>query len=142
MSDIQRLLDIEAIKQLKARYFRSMDTKDWSGFGAVFTHDVHVVVPEGDMDITGRDAAVAAISGALTGVQTVHHGHMPEIEITGTDTASGIWAMEDYVEFAGANGARAGLRGYGHYHERYHRDAGGWLIAELRLSRIRVDPLS
>ena len=28
--------DIEAIKQLKARYFRTMDTKDWDGFADVF----------------------------------------------------------------------------------------------------------
>ena len=36
--------DIEAIKQLKARYFRLMDTKDWAGFRAVFTDfSVHIV---------------------------------------------------------------------------------------------------
>jgi SnoaL-like domain len=28
--------DIEAIRQLKARYFRLMDTKDWDGFRASF----------------------------------------------------------------------------------------------------------
>jgi len=32
--------DIEAIKQLKARYFRTMDTKDWDGMRTVFTDDV------------------------------------------------------------------------------------------------------
>ena len=34
--------DIEAIKQLKARYFRMMDTKDWDGLARVFTEDVHL----------------------------------------------------------------------------------------------------
>ena len=29
MDPIQRLVEIEAIKQLKARYMRSVDTKDW-----------------------------------------------------------------------------------------------------------------
>jgi uncharacterized protein (TIGR02246 family) len=141
MSDVQRLLDIEAIKQLKARYFRCMDTKDWEGFGSVFTTDAHVVVPEGAMDVTGRGEVVSAISGALEGVQTVHHGHMPEIELTGPDSATGIWAMFDYVEFPAADSGRFGLQGYGHYHERYVRDEGAWRIAEMRLSRIRVDPL-
>ena len=28
-SQVQQLLDIEQIKQLKARYFRLMDTKQW-----------------------------------------------------------------------------------------------------------------
>ena len=41
--------DIEAIKQLKARYFRMMDTKDWDGLAAVFTGDVEIdVTGEGD----------------------------------------------------------------------------------------------
>jgi hypothetical protein len=142
VSDIQRLLDIEAIKQLKARYFRFLDTKDWTGFGSVFTLDAHLMVPEGDVDVTGRGAVVESISTLLADVLTVHHGHMPEIEITGPDTASGVWAMFDYVEFPTSDGVRAGLHGYGHYHERYTREDGAWRISELRLSRIRIDPLT
>jgi len=34
--------DIEAIKQLKARYFRTMDTKDWKAMRQVFTDDLGV----------------------------------------------------------------------------------------------------
>ena len=34
--------DVEAIKQLKARYFRAMDTKDWDAMRDVFTDDVVV----------------------------------------------------------------------------------------------------
>ena len=34
--------DIEAIKQLKARYFRTMDTKHWAAMRQVFTDDVVV----------------------------------------------------------------------------------------------------
>ena len=94
------------------------------------------------MVVNGRDAIVESVSGALTGTTTVHHGHMPEIEITGPDTATGTWAMFDYVEWpAGADGTRVGLHGYGHYHERYVRD-DGWRIASSRLVRLRVDPLT
>ena len=32
--------DVEAIKQLKARYCRTMDTKDWAGMRRVFADDV------------------------------------------------------------------------------------------------------
>jgi hypothetical protein len=32
--------DIEAIKRLKARYFRTMDTKDWPAMRQVFCDDV------------------------------------------------------------------------------------------------------
>jgi uncharacterized protein (TIGR02246 family) len=142
MSDIQRLIDIEAIKQLKARYFRFLDTKDWAGFSSVFTLDVHLMVPEGDVDVTGRNAVVEAISSLLAGVLTVHQGHMPEIQITGPDTASGVWAMFDYLDFPTTDGTRNGMQGYGHYHERYAREADAWRISELLLTRLRVDSLS
>ena len=130
--------DIEAIRQLKARYFRFLDTKDWDGWGTVFATDAVLEVPEADVVENGRDAIVTAVSGALEGATTVHHGHMPEIELTGPDTATGIWAMEDYVEWTEAG---AGLRGYGHYHEDYVREDGEWRIAKSRLVRLRVDPL-
>jgi uncharacterized protein (TIGR02246 family) len=127
---------------VKARYFRAMDTKDWVAFGQVFTPDAVLEVPEADMVTSGRDAIVAAVSGVLAGVTTVHHGHMPEIEVAGPGTARGIWAMTDYVEFPpAADGARRGLRGYGHYHEEYRREAGEWRIHRSRLVRLRIDPL-
>jgi hypothetical protein len=133
---IRRLLDIEAIKQLKARYFRCLDTRQWDAWGQVFAADAVMEIPEVDMRLTGRDAIVDGVSGALTGSRTVHHGHMPEIEVTGTDTARGTWAMFDFVE-----GPRGGLVGYGHYHEEYVREGGEWRIARTRLERLRVDPL-
>ena len=34
--------DLEAIKQLKGRYFRTMDTKDWPTHALVFADDVDV----------------------------------------------------------------------------------------------------
>jgi hypothetical protein len=140
---LQELRDIEAIKRLKARYFRLMDQKKWDEWALVFAQEAHLVVPEGGVDERGRDAVVASVSGVLEGVRTVHHGHMPEIEITGPDTASGIWAMYDYVEFpSSAEGARFGLQGYGHYTEQYVREDGEWRIAYLELSRLRIDPLS
>ena len=103
---LRRLLDIEEIKALKARYFRTLDQRDWAGFGRVFAVDAVLEVPEADMVERGREAIVAAVSGALTGARTVHHGHMPEIEITGADTATGTWAMFDYVEWPAAGDAR------------------------------------
>jgi hypothetical protein len=136
--------DLEAIRQLKARYFRLMDTKRWDELQRVFIDDA-------DIDMTGEGSAhtstaaqfVTLLRSMIEEVVTVHHGHMPEIELTGSDTARGIWSMEDYVEFPqAADGSRVGLRGYGHYHEEYRRDRDGqWRIARLRLSRLRIDPL-
>ena len=44
LSAAERLVELEAIKQLKARYFRLMDTKEWLPFSQVFTDDVVVDV--------------------------------------------------------------------------------------------------
>jgi uncharacterized protein (TIGR02246 family) len=140
---LQRLLDIEAIKQLKARYFRTLDQKDWTGFGQVFARDAVLELTEVDMVINGRDAIVESVSVFLTGARTVHHGHMPEIEILDASTARGTWAMFDYVEWPSGSESteRVGLHGYGHYVEEYVNDDGQWRIARSRLERLRVDPL-
>lgn len=128
--------DVEAIKQLKARYFRTMDTKDWPGMRAVFTDDVVMDTSEsGGGVITGADAFIAFLSETLADVVTVHHGHMPEIEITSPTTATGIWSMEDMLRWP--NGME--LHGYGHYHETYTKTDGGWRIASTKLTRLRSD---
>lgn len=141
-AQVRRLSDIEAIKQLKARYFRLMDQKRWDEWAALFADDVRMVVPEGNVDEQGRSAVVRFVSTMLEGARTVHQGHMPEIEITGADAAHGTWAMSDFVEFeSDANGGRTGLQGYGHYTEEYVREDGEWRIASLHLSRLRIDAL-
>ncbi len=80
-----------------------------------------------------RFSAMAQISEILKDATTVHHGHMPEIEIVDADNATGVWAMEDLVQLPGI-----ALQGWGHYHERYRREAGSWKIASIRLSRLRL----
>ncbi len=130
--------DIVAIQMLKARYFRAIDTKDWDLLTSVLVEDVEIDVTddvEGGEPYVGREQFVTTCAKVLRDAVTVHHGHMPEITLSGPDQASGIWAMEDYVDW----GDRGAFRGYGHYHERYVRDDDGWRIAALRLTRIRRD---
>ena len=139
MDAIERLEAIEAIKRLKARYFRCLDTKDWDGFAAVFAPDlVADVSADSGRVVEGADEFVASVRKAVGDVETVHHGHMPEIEITSDTTASGIWAMEDLLRFP--DGAPvATLHGFGHYEETYRLVDGEWKIATLRLTRLRRD---
>ena len=67
--------------------------------------------------VTGADEFLAFLRETLGDVVTVHHGHMPEIELTSPTTATGIWAMEDMLRWP--DGAE--LHGYGHYHETYEK---------------------
>jgi hypothetical protein len=133
--------DIEAIKQLKARYFRLLDTKDWAAFREIFTSDVHVDVSADagpDAVYDGVDAFLEMLEPTLAGVVTVHHGHMPEIELTSPTTATGIWAMEDRLQF-GPDGPVQALHGWGHYHESYAKQDGEWRIRSTTLTRLRLD---
>ncbi|MGX7677868.1 nuclear transport factor 2 family protein [Jatrophihabitans sp. DSM 45814] len=127
--------DIEAIKVLKARYFRAMDTKNWDAMRQVFTDDVVMDTSEaGGPTIAGADEFMTFLVPTLADVVTVHHGHMPEIEVSGT-TATGIWAMEDLLRYPDGNE----MRGYGHYHETYEKQGSAWRIKSSKLTRLRVD---
>ena len=141
-SRLRRLVAVEEIKELKARYFRLMDTKHWDEWADLFTEDcVAWVEDQPDVTYTSRDQFVTSTSSILAEAVTVHHGHMPEIRLEpgDDDRAQGIWAMEDYVQIPTPDGDIT-LKGYGHYHERYRRGSDGrWRIASLRLERLRVE---
>jgi hypothetical protein len=124
------------ICNLKARYCRCLDTKDWQGYAEVFADDAVLdTSPSGGLTIAGRDALVAYVRSSISeDTITTHHIHAPEIAIDG-DTATGIWAMQDRNIWP--NGRK--LLGFGHYHERYVRTADGWRIAESSLTRINME---
>ena len=128
--------DIEAIRRLKARYFRCLDTKDWAQLETVFAPDVEIDMRGEGGAVTHRAAEfVASLEAVLGSATTVHHGHMPEIEITSATTATGIWSMEDMLRWP--DGTE--MHGYGHYLETYERVDGEWRIATSTLTRLRTD---
>ena len=123
------------VANVKARYCRLLDTKDWAGFGALFTDEVVIdTTGSGGPLMTGREAALASIQASLESVVTVHQVHSPEIIADG-DNAQAVWAMQDYLVWP--DGRK--LDGAGHYHERYVRIDGDWKIAASRLTRLYID---
>jgi hypothetical protein len=142
MTDVERLMSIHEINHLKARYFRCVDTKDWDGLEAVFTADaVADYTPpggkQGEWIVTGAANIVAFVKRVIAPAITVHHGHMPETEVTSPETATGIWSMEDMIWWPEGS-RRKTLHGFGHYHETYEKTGGRWLIKTLKLTRLRV----
>ncbi|OLT12133.1 DUF4440 domain-containing protein [Actinomadura sp. CNU-125] len=128
--------DIEALKRLKARYCRTLDTKDWDGMRPIFADDAVVdTTGSGGGVITGADAFMTFLREHLADHVTVHHCHMPEITLTSPSTATGIWAMEDRIRWAGGGE----LIGFGHYHETYEKTGGTWRIKTTTLTRLRLD---
>lgn len=142
MDRLERIEAIEDIRNLKARYFRLMDTKQWDALADVFTPDLRIVTPDGRVWLEGGQAYADSLRFGLTDAVSCHQGLTGEIEITGADTASGIWAMQDVIEWTDRH-PREGWRailGRGHYHETYRRgDDGQWRIATLTLTRLRLD---
>jgi hypothetical protein len=142
------LLAIEAIKQLKARYFRYVDTKRWIELRGLFTDDATFAGLSAD--VAGPDEFVAWVSSLLALMTTIHMGMQPEIRVLSAERASGIWVMQDYLEWPANTrshrGAtypgQVGIRGYGRYEEAYRRGPDGeWLISALRMVRTRIDPV-
>jgi hypothetical protein len=145
MTDLERLLAIEEIKQLKARYFYHLDHKDWAGWRReVFAPDATMELPQdGGQKVVGIDAIIPFVATVLEGVTTVHHGHMPIIEILPDGTAKGLWAMEDVLLWPAGHhlGFEGRYHGYGHYRETYAKGPEGWRIASLVLTRLHLGPM-
>jgi hypothetical protein len=152
MNDIFRLMAIEEIRQLKARYFRLMDTRDFDAMAHVFCRDAVFDCTEGSRFtpvggackgesgpiVKGRDAIITWIRQAFLNRTSVHHGHCHEITIESATEAHGIIAMEDYIR--GLDRETKFLHAAGHYHERYRFEDGAWRIAETKLTRLFTGP--
>lgn len=135
---VARLLAIEEIQRLKARYFRFVDEKRWDEFGELFTEDVVIDIEGSSQQPRDRAELVAATRRHYGDALTVHHGHMPEIEIIDRDHARGTWAMVDIIDVPEGH-ALPSFVGYGHYRDEYRRTEGRWRISRLSLTRIKLE---
>lgn len=140
---IDQMNDLEAIRQLKARYFRLMDTQQWRDWESCFTADISAFyegVPRArpdlpvDVGCEGRAMLVEGISVLMTGAQSIHQGFMPELELTGPTTARGIWAMFDFVMLPTCH-----FKGWGHYHEQYVKEGAVWKLKKIHLTRLHTE---
>jgi hypothetical protein len=112
---VQLLLDIEAIKQLKARYCLLLDAQEWDELRRLFVDDARADVSSGSY--TRADDFVDALRRGLTGNSHVHFAQMPIVEVDG-DKGRGLWGFSN----------RGAL---GHYQEEYRREGGSWKIAAI-----------
>jgi hypothetical protein len=138
MDNAVALSEIEAIKQLKAKYCRYLDAKDWDQWRRLFDDGfASDIAGTGGRQTTGADAFVAYTRKSIgrPSQRTVHQVHAPEISLTSPTTASGVWALNDVVSLAPG----VVLHGYGHYHETYEKRDGRWRIKTSRLTRLRED---
>ena len=70
MDATECLVEIEAIQQLKARYQRAVDTKDWDLMRSVLAPDARSVYSDGKHAYEGRDAIVEFLADPRRAVDT------------------------------------------------------------------------
>tara|TARA_R110002049_G_scaffold9747_10_gene48871 strand:+ start:3362 stop:3871 length:510 start_codon:yes stop_codon:yes gene_type:complete len=139
---MNELLEIEKIKQLKARYLRGLDTNDWEVFASSMTADCTGQYNSGKLGFESREEIVAFMRENLSGekVLTLHQGHQPEIEVIDEDNARGSWYLQDIVIHL-----EAGVRIYGSaiYEDVYRKENGTWKICATGYRRVfeAVEPL-
>lgn len=150
MNELERLIAIEELKQVKARYFRGLDAQDAGLMRSILAEDCVLdftggctdpatgedFMPEMNVVIRGRASWSEGLAEA--GIVSVHQGHHCEIEVLSDHSASAIWSMTDrYFMPEGASFSQ--MTGWGHYHETYEKIDGAWMLQTLRLTRIRVE---
>lgn len=125
----------EKIRQLKAKYFRYIDTRRWQDLRALLCDDfIGDYGPSDEEQFTSADTFIEGLQRNLKDATTIHYGHMPEITMQGANRASAIWAMEDQIYAPSYQ-----LHGHGHYIDEYREEAGQWLISRTRLTRLKLD---
>lgn len=134
-SEIRALKDIEAIKKLKYKYCRCIDTKLWDELSDCLSEGASAYYYESKWQFHGAEAIVQWLKevdgrDSMTGVHQIHH---PEIEMISDTTATGVWALHSYSIDRQANRA---WRFEGFYHDEYVKEEGVWKIKTTKASYV------
>ena len=126
---------IEAIKRVKYRYLRALDTKHWDDFADTLTEDI--VGDYGsslgqEHHFTNRTELVEYMRTSMpAGVITEHRVTHPEITVDG-EVAEATWYLQDRVIVPEYNFM---LFGAGFYHDRNRKTPDGWKICATGYDR-------
>ena len=133
---IDRLVAIEDIRQLKARYMRCIDTKDLACLrDTVFATDAELSFSGADYEIAvkGWPEIEKFYQGAFTPTKFgMHQVHTNEIEVSG-ERATGTWYLHDVFINLEENWT---LQGSALYRDEYVKANGAWRIAKSTYQRL------
>lgn len=133
---LARLEAIEEIKQLKHRYFRSIDRRDVDTLRTLFTEDVEIDYEGGTYrwQLQGREPLVDALYASFNPRSVAcHTGHHPEITLTGADQARGLWYLTDIMI---NREQKLITSGSALYADTYAKTEDGWKIRKSTYKRI------
>jgi SnoaL-like domain len=121
-----------AIMELKHRYVRCVDLREWDGLAATLAPEMTARYRP-DLITEGADALVAELRERLTEHRiTVHQLGHPTVEIDG-DEATATWTMADRTICTDIGYV---VEGASVSHDSYRRDpVRGWLITAIAYDR-------
>lgn len=129
------LVAIEQIKQLKARYFRAIDTCNLELLSSVLATDVKISFdsPTYQFELNGIEEAIEFYRSHFTNRRFgMHNGHTPEIVVNG-DQATGLWYLNDL--FINLD-EQTMLNGSALYEDHYIKLQGEWRIINTGYKRL------
>jgi len=129
--DVQRLIDIEDIRQLKHKYFATTDAKDFTALRALYTDDA--TFGAGGLD--SPEAFIKFLSSPERATRkTKHHGHNALITFTSATEAEGVWDYEAWTWQMRADGTleeKAVRHNWGQYLDSYRKTPAGWRMTRM-----------
>ncbi len=134
--DIQRLMDIEAIKQVKHAYCRCIDTCNLEELATLLHEEVTVHFKGGNYEwkFAGKQQYLDNIGMSFSREAIgQHNAHHPEIQILSDTEATAIWYLADNMWILNHNLL---TRGTVLYWDRYLKVDGRWLIRDTRYERL------
>ena len=126
--------DTEAIKRLKYKYLRCLDTKAWTELADCFTEDATTAYTDGAQSLSGIEAIIGFLSSAhsrehrLAGRVGTHVLTQPEIELTSAVTARAIWSFT-YTALDAVEKKGQGQSAY--YRNQDMKRDGQWKISHI-----------
>jgi hypothetical protein len=145
MSDLEWLVALEEIRQLKARRDRYIDALDFDGYEALHAPDHRSCHAQVDTTRLGAGEAAPVVWTSAAEMMhnvrkiltaqnraLIHHSYDPEIIFDTPIRARGIWAMTDASAWRNDDGSEGWHILYGYYYETYEKRDGRWLFTERR----------
>lgn len=102
--EVQRLKDVQAIKELKSKYFRALDTKNWDELETTMTPNISTAYSNGKLVFHGPKEITNYFKESMPDTEiTLHQGHNPVIWFESDTVAYGKWYLQDNLIFAEGN---------------------------------------
>jgi bile-acid 7alpha-dehydratase len=118
--------EIAAILELKARYMKAINDKEWDAVGDCFAPYASVAYEDGRYSYDGRDQIVEYLRDSLDLIHASHAASNPRVRLLSPTAAEGLWELAfawhdpwDNTTFHGA----------GVYTDHYTKTDSGWLIS-------------